>query len=544
MAGPLRVASTAGAAGGEAGKGAAQGDAMRAHLHEAGEDSRERRRTQLVYVLFLIAYLSVQFGHGSNIGVAVSLPVTESSGSSKAMNLALGSWVMVGVCVGLPLTPWACRTWGVFQVCSVCVLVDVVAIVMMLWPGITLQQIYAVRFLVGFFEAPFLPYLQEWLARFGKHTWNVWNTVLHAMVPLGENIGYIIAQELFAAGISWKWAFAGQAFALALSACLCYVYGGSRYLDLSNDMTQTFVDEEPTGAVVPRNVGDSMEGLDSSPGGDHELGDAEVEYPVTERWCVYWATNASLAAQLGFLSGSKYVIRDYATRQGFSLHCTIFTFSAIALIGPALGGSIAMSGRCIRPDQWSQHKRTLAFLAFTSSVAAAVAVLLPYMPDFLFWPALFVSFTAAGCVYPAAQGIINIALTAVRVIEASVYQVQCNNIFFAMPMPYFIGKTMDTLGTRPSFIFVTSLQVIAAAGFVFAALSATFTEERSAWHRLVHRMAESDNQASDVEMTNQNGEGSSWRRFDGVMGSDGEQALDSQLTREDQESQSLLNQAK
>jgi len=459
-----------------------------------------------VYFLFLIAYLSVQFGHGCNIGVAVSLP-----GSSKAMNLALGSWVMVGVCLGLPITPWLCRTFGVFQVCSICVLVDFVVILMMMWPGISLPQIYFVRFLVGFFEAPFLPYLQEWLARFGKHTWNVWNTVLHAMVPLGENLGYIVAQELVAAGYCWQWAFAGQALALAVAAIGVYYVGGRRYLDLSyGDKTQTFVDDQPAGAVSHRSLDGSCEGSPLSE--DLGSGDAEVEYPVTERWMVYWATNASLAAQLGFLSGAKYVIRDYATNLGFSLHFTIFTFSAIALIGPALGGSVTMSGGVVRPDQWSQHKRTLTFLACTSSVAAVVAVMLPYLPQSLFWPALFVTFTAAGGVYPAAQGIINIALTASRVIEASVYQVQCNNILFAMPMPYLIGRSMDQFGYAASFHVVTCLQLLSAAGFVFAVVAATFTEERSAWHRLVNRGRRDssegpDGQTSDIELTQQCREG-------------------------------------
>jgi len=210
----------------------------------------------------------------------------------------------------------------------------------------------------------------------------------------------------------------------------------------------------------------------------------QVEYPVTEKWLVYWATNASLAAQLGFLSGSKYVIRDYGVARGFSVRSVIYSFSAIALIGPALGGCIAMSGSVIRPDQWSQHKKTLLFLACTSAVASGLAALLPYVPQAVFWPSLFACFVAAGGVYPAAQGIINIALTATRVIDASVYQVQCNNIFFAMPIPYVIGKSMDIWGVDNSFRSVTLLQLLAAAGFVLALVTAACTEERSTWHRL------------------------------------------------------------
>jgi len=467
-------------------------------------DEKTMRKSSGVYLLILLAFLSVQFGHGCNIGVAVSMP-----GESKAMNLALGSWVMVGVCLGLPLTPWACRTFGVFRVCAVCVVIDFLAILLMLYPGITLQQIYVVRFLCGFFEAPFLPYLQEWLARFGKHTWNVWNTVLHAMVPLGENLGYIVAQELVAAKYSWQWAFAGQAAVLALSAAAVYAYGGRKYLDLSYGKAATSYYD--TGAhdggwSVTNMVGDHDDDCNSLADSLHDdvPPDLEVEYPVTERWIVYWATNVALAAQLGFLSGSKYVIRDWAMGRGFSLHFVIFTFSAIALIGPALGGSIAMSGSLVRPDQWSQHKRTLMFLTCTSSVAAGCAVMLPYIPDSmsgLFWPALFVSFTAAGGVYPAAQGIINIALTASRVIEASVYQVQCNNILFAMPMPYVIGRTMDAFGYEASFKCVTILQVLAAAGFFFAFVAASCTEERSAWHRMRDApRAASNNDLNGMEM--------------------------------------------
>merc|ERR1712187_592177 len=101
----------------------------------------------------------------------------------------------------------------------------------------------------------------------------------------------------------------------------------------------------------------------------------------TERWSVYWATNASLASQLGFLNGIRYVIRDYAMSRGFSLHVAIFTFSAIALIGPALGGIIAMSGSLVRADQWSQHKRTLLFLFGTAALACSIALTLPYVSE-------------------------------------------------------------------------------------------------------------------------------------------------------------------
>ena len=97
----------------------------------------------------------------------------------------------------------------------------------------------------------------------------------------------------------------------------------------------------------------------------------------------------SLAAQLGFLGGCKYVIRDYAISRGFGLHVVVFTFALIALIGPALGGSIAMSGSVVQPDKWSQHRRTLIFLACVSSTAAMLASILPYVSSTFFWPALF-----------------------------------------------------------------------------------------------------------------------------------------------------------
>lgn len=466
---------------------------------DAYEPSESRSKSFLAYILILILFFSVQFGHGCNIGVAVSL-----KGDSKAMNLALCSSVMVGVCLGLPLTPWACRKFGSFKVCVVCMIIDLIVILLMLWPEITLQQIYAVRFLVGFFEAPLLPYLQEWLARFGKHAWNVWNTVLHAMVPLGENIGYIVAQELSAAGISWQWAFAGQAAALivAIAALGCLL--GRRYLDVNigGKRSHTYLDKGWSGGGSKVGVESPVAGAgenDSTPlvqekSFDTDLGDQEasyiepeqrVEYPVTERWWVFWATNASLASQLGFLSGSKYVIRDYATARGFPLHAVLFTFSGIALIGPALGGIIAMSGSVVKPDKWSQHKKTLAFLTTVSMVAAGFALSLYVVPTLLFWPMLFLAFVSAGGVYPAAQGIINIALTETRVIEASVYQVQCNNLLIAMPMPYAIGKSMDVWGVDFSFKAVVMLQVVAAVGFFISLILAACTEERTlAWNRL------------------------------------------------------------
>mgnify|MGYP002803433045 CR=1 FL=1 len=104
------------------------------------------------------------------------------------------------------------------------------------------------------------------------------------------------------------------------------------------------------------------------------------------------------------------------------------------------------------------QERTRICLAVTSTVAALLAAMLPYVPSSMFWPSMFITFFAAGGVYPAAQGIINIALTSSRVMEASVYQVQCNNILFAMPMPYAIGKAMDSWSIGASFRLVALLQ--------------------------------------------------------------------------------------
>ncbi|CAE7904859.1 AKT1 [Symbiodinium microadriaticum] len=436
------------------------------------EETEKAKKTKardswILFVLICLNFFSCQFGHGSNIGVAVSLP-----GDSKATNLALGSFVMIGVSLGLPLTPWACRTFGEFNVVIVCTILDVIAMLLMTVPGITIHQIYAVRFLVGFFEAPFLPYLQKWLSKHGCNNWNFMNTTLHAMVPLGENVGFIVAQELDNAKYHWKWAFVGQAAVFGGTALLCLAYGGRQYLELSDDRTDSEEDlEKPTG---------------------------EVEYPSTERWGVYWATNVSLAAQLGFLGGCKYVIRDYAISRGFGLHVVVFTFALIALIGPALGGSIAMSGSVVQPDKWSQHRRTLIFLACVSSTAAMLASILPYVSSTFFWPALFLTFCIAGGVYPAAQGIIQIALTRSRVIEASVYQTQCNNLLFAMPMPYGIGIAMDSWSIGASFRLVALFQVMAAAGFSLAVLSADWGEQRSTWNRLTSPSAQSAQDAASL----------------------------------------------
>lgn len=433
----------------------------------------DRRIARGVYLFILVAFFSVQFGHGTNIGVAVSLPVTE--GESKATNLALGSFVMVGVCLGLPITPWASRTFGAYRLCAVCVVLDFLAILLMLVPDISLRQIYFARFLVGFFEAPLLPYLQEWLARHGKSTWNVWNTVLHAMVPVGENLGFLVAQALVDTGYSWQLAFAGQAFFFAAAVIGCYLYGGRKFLDLSSDRSDAYEHDA-----------DSVNGAEESPEDSSEVGGAadgvkdqtDVEYPATEKWAVYWAVNVSLASELGFLNGTKYLIRDYVQGRSFSetTSRSVQIYSAIALIGPAIGGGLAMSGSLIRPDRWTQHRKTLAFLACTTMIASVLAVALPLAPEFLFWPNLFACFVAAGGVYPAAQGIINIALTSSRVTEASVYQVQCNNILFAMPLPWLIGKAVDEFDIGKSFLLVILLQVVAAAGFCFAISFVVCTE--------------------------------------------------------------------
>ena len=124
---------------------------------------------------------------------------------------------------------------------------------------------------------------------------------------------------------------------------------------------------------------------------------------------MFWTTNVAFAAQLGFLNGLRYVVPDYGKAHGFSLQSTLLTFSAISLVGPALGGTVSMSGLIVRPDQWSQHRKTLAYMACTSAAASGIALLLPYSAEGIFWPALFACVIFAGAIYPAAQGVINTA---------------------------------------------------------------------------------------------------------------------------------------
>jgi len=135
-----------------------------------------------------------------------------------------------------------------------------------------------------------------------------------------------------------------------------------------------------------------------------------------------------------------------------------------------------MSGLIVRPDQWSQHRKTLAYLACMSAAASSIVLLLPYSSEGTFWLALFACFIFGGSVYPAAQGIVNTALTAAHVIDASAYQVQCCNILIAMPIPYLLGKSMDLWGQDTSFRLILLLQFFAATGFVLAFLTSTCTE--------------------------------------------------------------------
>jgi len=354
--------------------------------------------------------------------------------------------------------------------------------------------------LVGFVEAPILPYLQQWLARHGKHTWNIWNTVLHAMIPLGENIGYVVSQELVAMGCNWQYAFAGQATILALCCITGWLIGGRRYLDVSHVDDPSPVNTSNYGTFSEKS---SQSQAESGPSSDSTAGSGpsasantreiastggasndtcskgQLDYASTPKWTVFWTTNVAFAAQLGFLNGLRYVVPDYGKAHGFSLQFTLLTFSTISLVGPALGGTVSMSGLIVRPDQWSQHRKTLTYLTFTSAAASIIALLLPYSSEGTFWPALFVSVIFAGSVYPAAQGIINTALTAARVIDASAYQVQCGNILVAMPIPYMLGKAMDLWGQDTSFRLVMLLQFLAAAGFVLALVTSTCTEKEN-----------------------------------------------------------------
>merc|ERR1712150_6693 len=170
----------------------------------------------------------------------------------------------------------------------------------------------------------------------------------------------------------------------------------------------------------------------------------------------------------GFLSACKYVVPGIATARGLHDDFVVITFSLIALLGPSVGGVVVMSGIVIRPDKWSQHLKTLTFLVCTSGLAATVAVFLPNVSGTALMPTLLTCFMIAGGVYPAAQGIINTALTSKRVVEASVYQMQCLNILCTIPLPYAIGKSLDTWGVERTFCYVTMLQVLTAVGFTMA----------------------------------------------------------------------------
>lgn len=454
-------------------------------------------KSLLIFLLLVVAYFSANFGHGSTIGVAVSL-----KGDSKAINLSLSSWTTAGLLLGLIVTPWASRTWGVFRLWTVCMVIDILVIMLMMWPGITIQQIYVIRFLIGFFEAPFLPYLQEWLAHFANDSWNIWNAIMHATIPIGENLGYLVAQELVVLNYNWQYAFAGQAACMSLSLIACCVFGGRKFLELSHHKHRVAVADDPLNningsdacgrKVQSSEIQTSLRDVDFSSNADskcHMNGDAESEftssrideestnpadkYPTTERWAVFWACNVSLAAQVAFLVSVRLVIRDYSVQRGFtSVHFTVCAMSFTSLVGPVLGGSLVTFCEVVKPDHWSQHKKTLLWLACTSSVASALAVLLPYTSPNMFWPAMFLCYAVAGGVYPAAQGIINIALTATRVVESSVYQMQCSCILCGIPLPYLIGKSIDVWGASTSFQCVMMLQVIAASGFALALLAA------------------------------------------------------------------------
>lgn len=430
-----------------------------------GEDGLSSTKTVTVYIMLVVAFFAIQFGHGANIGLAISLP-----GESKAANMALGSFVIMGVCLGIPFVPRACKKFGTFNVVRVCIILDLFSICMMLWPGVTVHQIYAARFLVGFVEAPIMPFIQLWLTQFGKHNWNLWNTCMHAMVPLGSNLGYLSTQELVAKGVNWQWAFGGQVMAVAGAVAVCYLFAGKEYLEVQDpsdsDAKCSSLDEDDADVSLDDDVHlltDRKKKTSSS----------EMQFPSAPQWAIYWATNVSLALELGFLNGCRFVIRDYAENKGFGLQLIIVAFSAIALLGPAIGGGVPMSGVLFRPDQWHQHKKTLTFLFFTSSLAGVLAMWLKSCPKHLFWPALFLCFLAAGGVYPAAQGIIQTSLTKARVIEASAWQVLCNNLLFAMPMPFLLGECMDHYGVDTTWYCTIALQVLTAFGFGFSLLCAT-----------------------------------------------------------------------
>eukprot|EP00927_Polykrikos_kofoidii_P078067 TRINITY_DN74947_c0_g1_i1.p1 TRINITY_DN74947_c0_g1~~TRINITY_DN74947_c0_g1_i1.p1 ORF type:complete len:504 (+),score=64.71 TRINITY_DN74947_c0_g1_i1:239-1750(+) len=467
-------------------------------------DANDANRAFVVYILLLLMFLTLQFGHGANIGVAMTLP-----GDSNAMNLALGSWVLAGVSLGLAVTPCICKKFGVFRVCLVFTLIDLFCILLMLIPDMPLQGLYLARFLVGFFEAPILPFLQEWLARFGKQNWNVWNTVMHATVPVGENIGYLLAHELMLRGSVWQYAFAGQAIVLTASCAAVVLVGGRKFLDVTSRVpTSNCIELASPGTPeinteISSNRGTEEQVREDADSGDERGRIAEngVEYPMTERWSVFWFTNVSLAGQLGFFSGCKYVVPGWATRYGFTMEQSLFAFSLIAVLAPAIGGGLAMSGTLVRPDRWSHHKRTLGFLTVVSGVAMLIAFLLPVMPKTLFWISLFFCFAFAGGVYPAAQGIINISLTESRVIEASVYQTQCNNLLFGMPIPFVIGKILDLQGAEFAFLYVMMIEGVAFCGFLSAVLLSTLTDQRGVWNRIFAAHSERLNQ--DLEMTSE-----------------------------------------
>lgn len=418
-------------------------------------------KTIIVYIMLVVAFFAIQFGHGANIGLAVSLP-----GDSKAANMALGTWVILGVCVGLPIVPRACKKFGTFKVVQVCIIADLLAICLMLYPGVTVHQIYAARFLVGFFESPFMPFLQLWLTQFGKTRWNLWNTCMHAMVPLGSSVGYFATQYLVDHHSNWQYAFCGQVLAVAGAVAVCYLFAGRDYLEVRDQNPEDDKQKDETNEDDDREIGASPDDASRLLEEKKKKSSAsEMQFPERPQCAIYWACNVSLALQLGFMNGTRFAIREYGEALGFDPTTISTLFTLINLVCPAIAGAVPMSGMLFRPDQWSQHRKTLTFLFGTATVAAVLSMLLKRCTGGLFWVALAFTFLAAGGVYPAAQGIIQTSLTKARVIEASAYQVMCNNVLFAAPMPFLLGWSFDTYGVDFTWYCTISLQVLVAAGF-------------------------------------------------------------------------------
>eukprot|EP00928_Gymnodinium_smaydae_P030090 TRINITY_DN22464_c0_g2_i1.p1 TRINITY_DN22464_c0_g2~~TRINITY_DN22464_c0_g2_i1.p1 ORF type:complete len:487 (+),score=114.42 TRINITY_DN22464_c0_g2_i1:157-1617(+) len=439
------------------------------------EDFDDPAKVRQVYLLLLWVWCWMQFGHGSNMGVATTIGGKDGVGNGEAM--ALSSWVCIGACFGLPFVSPLLRDSKRDRM-LVCVLgpVIIASIALMLVPRASLKFLYFARFCVGFAEAPILPWITDWLNAYSNN-WTLENTIVHAICPVAETMGFVLSQELQEAGVPWQSLFVAQMTMVAIGLAALQLVGGHRYLSRSGECPKEVTKDlksatelQPLAAPASSSRGAALPAeLD-----ELEPQTSAASFAERPHWMLFWCINLGLAAALFSACGIKFCVKAF-TRDNFGMnvHQLVGVYFIVSLIGPGGGAALTtvlLSDR-VKPEDFRLHRTTLRYMSICAILGASFGLFTVWVAtrhfgaslrEAFFMLGLLVSMFFGAAAFPAAQALINNSLGRSYVLCASSMQTLTTNMIANVPGPWVIGTLIDQKGATVAFLVGMCGNVVAA----------------------------------------------------------------------------------